>query len=219
VAPGPARRRAGTALLAYGSVGIVLLGGFLAVLLFTAVQAQDVLSTLDASRDEVVAALDDVTAALQTSGETLNGVSASLEETGSALIEAGRLAAIIGPGTSVLADQAESFSIFGQRPLEGMASPLRDASTSLEALSARLDAAGISIDANAPSVETLGTRLAGVAGSLQASRDRLAQFDLSLGVWAYLALIAFVVLVIWLMVPAIVAFWIGRRWRRENPTE
>ena len=219
IPPGPARRRAGTALLVYGSVGVMLLGGFLTALLFTAFHAQDVLGTLDTARDEIVVALDDVHAALQTSEATLTGVSASLEETGDSLVEAGLLASILGPGTSVLADQAGSFGILGQQPFAGMAEPLRDVSTSLEELSARLDAAGVSISDNAPTLATLGTRLGSVAVSLQVSRDRLAGFDLSIGVSATVALLALVVALVWLMVPAFVALWIGRRWRRENPAE
>ena len=216
IPPGQVRRRAGTALLVYGSVGVVLLGGFLALLLLTAVHAQDLLDTLDASRDEIVATLDDVGAALQTSEETLAGVSTSLGETSASLSEAGRLAAIIAPGTSTLADQAGSFAIFGQQPFEGMVGPLRDVSASLGDLSARLDAAGASIGDNAPTVATLGSRLGSVAVSLQGSRDRLADFELSLGAEATIALVVLMVLVIWLMVPAFVALWVGRRWRRDE---
>lgn len=205
------------ALLVYGSVGVVLLGGFLAVLLLTAIHAQDVLDRLDASRDEIVATLDDVGAALQTSEATLAGVSTSLGETGASLVEAGRLAAIIAPGTSMLADQAGSFAVLGQQPFEGMAAPLRDVSLSLDDLSARLDAAGGSIGDNAPTVATLSGQLGTVALSLQGSRDRLAAFELSLGAEATIALVVLMVLVAWLLVPAFVALYVGRRWRRDDP--
>ncbi len=216
IPPGPSRHRAGTALLAYGVVGVMLLGGLLLALVATAASAQGMVETLETARDELVVTLDEIDAALQTSEQTLTGVSTSLEETGASLVQAGVLASILAPGTSGLADQASSFGILGQLPFEGMAQPLRDVSISLQELSGRLDAAGVSISGNGPTVAALGARLGGVSDSLQASRDRLDDFDPSGGIWVTIALSAIGLLVIWLMVPAVVAVWIGRRWRREN---
>ncbi len=216
--PDRSRIRAGTGLVIFGIVGVVLLSGVLAALLFSAVSAQGMLDTLDTTRDEVLVALDEIDAALRTSEETLTGVSTSLEETGASLVQAGVLASILAPGTSGLADQAGSFGILGQLPFEGMAEPLRDVSTSLDELSARLDAAGSSISTNGPTVAALGSRLGGVSDSLAANRDRLAGFELSIGLTASLGLIALVLLVIWLMVPAFAAIWIGYHWRRAEPS-
>lgn len=210
------RARAGTALLIYGIVGVLLLSGLLVGLLVAAVRATDMLATLDTQRDVIVAALDEVDTALQTSETTLGGVSVSLDETGASLAEASVLASLIAPGTSLLADRAESFGVLGQRPFDGLAGPLRDVSGSLEALSTRLEAAGASITRSGPRVEALGERLGSVATRLEASRERLAAFDLSVGVSAVLTFLGLILLVLWLMVPAIAAIVIGRRWRQPD---
>jgi hypothetical protein len=217
IPPGPARRRAGGWLLIYGVVGLLLMGGLFVATLTAGFMARDGFARVDETIDEVVAVLDSTGAALTQADTTLVGVSVSLTETAGAIDEAAALASILADGAVTLADTAGSFSILGQNPLEGVESPLREASTSLEELSLRLDATAVALADNATDVEALGERLGDVATSLGAARDRLAGVDTQLGGAGLTALVVILTLIAWLAVPAVVAIWVGRRWRRENP--
>jgi len=219
VPPGPARRRAGTLLLTYGIVGVLLLGRLFAATLTVAFMGRDGFERLDATIDEVVAVIGSTSAALEQADTTLAGVGVSLTDTAAVIDEAAALAGIAADGATTLSQEVAGFSLLGQNPFAGVQQPLADIGLSLEALGISLDVAGVSLGDNAQEVETLGERLGTVAVALTATRDRLASVDTQLGGAATLAIIVLLTILGWLAVPAIAAIWVGRQWRAQNPRD
>jgi hypothetical protein len=217
VPPGAARRRAGTALLAYGLFGLVLLGGLALATLVAGVMGRDGIERVDEAIDEVVAVLDATTASLRQGDVTLTNVGVTLGTAATALDEASGLASSLADAAEQLAATASSFEILGQQPFGGVAEPSQSAAESLDRLATQIDAIAEALTTNAQDVTALGDRLGTLADSLTVSRDRLAAVDTSLGGAGLLALGVLLAIIAWLMVPAVAAVAVGRRWRRENP--
>jgi len=217
IQPGPTRRRAGTLLLTYGVLGVLLMGVLFVALLAAAVMGRDGFTNVDATIDQVVSVLDTTTAALEQADTTLTNVGTSLEDTSAVVEEAVNLAAIVSDGAVTLADKAGGFCILGQCPLAGVDQPLMDASKSLAELGGKLGTVGESLGTNATDVTAMGQKLGDVAVSLAATRDRLANIDTQLTGSVLIAIGVILAIIAWLTVPAFAAIWVGRRWRRENP--
>jgi hypothetical protein len=217
IPPGPSRRRAGSLLLTYGIVGVLLLGSLFAATVAVAWMGRDGFARVDQTIDEVVTVLDSTSAALDQADTSLGGVGVSLTEAAGALDGAIALAGTVSDGAGTLADQVGGFSILGQNPFSGVEQPLRDSAESLDALSIKLGAVALALADNAGDVTVLATRLGAVSESLQATRDRIAGVDTQLGGASLLAVIVVLATISQLMVPAVAAIWVGRRWRAENP--
>ncbi|MFN8622291.1 MAG: hypothetical protein U0869_16285 [Chloroflexota bacterium] len=216
IQPGPARRRAGTLLLTYGIVGVLLMGVLFVALLAAAVMGRDGFSNIDSTIDQVVSVLDSTTAALQQADTTLTNVGTSLEDTSAVVVEAVDLSKILSDGATTLSDKASTFCILGQCPLNGVEQPLADASRSLAELAVKLTAVGSSLDKNSGDVTAMGAKLGDVATSLAATRDRLANVNTQITGSVLIAIGVLLAIIAWLAVPAFAAIWVGRRWRREN---
>lgn len=217
IAPGPSRRRAGTLLVTYGVLGILLMGVLFVATLSVAIMGRDGFTRIDQTVDEVVGVIDSTSAALDQADTTLAGVSVSLGETAAALDEAGVLAITLRDGAGTLADQAAAFNILGQSPFSGIVQPLKDAGSGLDALSGKLDSTAAALGTNAVDVAAMAVKLGAVSDSLVAARDRISSVDTSLNGAGALAMGVVLAIIAWLAVPAFAALWIGLRWRRENP--
>ena len=117
--------------------------------------------------------------------------------------------------TSGLAETASSFGILGQHPFAGLSDGLTQASASLDQMSQQLTGAATSLAGTAPRVATLGVQLATLAADVAVTRGQLAGLNLDADRALLLVLGVLMVLVAWLLVPALTAMWLGRRWRRE----
>jgi hypothetical protein len=217
IAPGPSRRRAGTLLVTYGVLGILLLGVLFVATLSVAFMGRDGFTRLDQTVDEVVGVIETTSAALDQADTTLAGVSISLGETANALDQAGALALTLRDGAGTLAEQAAAFNILGQSPFEGIAQPLQDAGAGLDGLSGNLDSTATALATNATDVAAMAVKLGAVSDSLQSARDRIVSVDTSLNGAGALAIGVVLAIIAWLAVPAFAALWVGLRWRRENP--
>src|SRR3954454_16733645 len=102
IQPGPTRRRAGTLLLTYGIVGVVLMGVLFAALLAAAVMGRDGFTNVDETIDQVVAVLDSTTAALQQADTTLTNAATSLQDPSAVVEEAVGLSKILSDGAITL---------------------------------------------------------------------------------------------------------------------
>ena len=82
-------------------------------------------------------------------------------------------------------------------------------------MSQQIDAAATSLGATSPQVAAIGDKLTLIAADLDAIRAQLAGLNLDLEYALLLVLGVLMVLIVWLLVPALTAIWLGRRWRRE----
>ena len=65
IAPGPSRRRAGTLLVTYGVLGILLMGVLFVATLSVAIMGRDGFTRIDQTVDEVVGVIDSTSAGME----------------------------------------------------------------------------------------------------------------------------------------------------------
>jgi hypothetical protein len=209
------RRRAGSLLLVFGLVGSIVLGGLFLVLGYAALRVDSSLTRVSQARDQVVLILDHASAALTTAGGITGNLSDTVTHTSAAVEGGAEVAAQLSGTTSSLAGTASTFGILGQHPFAGVSDGLQQTSSTLEQMSQQLAAAATSLGASAPQVATVGDKLTTIAADLDAIRAQLAGLNLDLEYALLLVLGVLMVLIAWLLVPALTAIWLGRRWRRE----
>jgi hypothetical protein len=207
------RRRGANALIAYGLVGIVLLGLLGVAVVYVAFRAADSQARLDAQRDRIVQLLDDTASALQTADQATSGVGTSLGASADALRSASDLARLVSDGANRLADQA-GFSILGQQPFVGFTDDLQKIAGQTQALSQSLGQTAGSLTQNGTDVAALGAKLGVISEDVAGIRTSVADLSLDYASWVWLGALVALVILGWLAVPAVAALWLGRRWRR-----
>ena len=135
------QRRAGTAMLVFGVIGVVLAGLIALALVGTAIATRDLDERLAADQAQLAQTLDDLattTAAVVTSMEN---ASATLETSSTSILHARDVLDALASATTSLADGLE-ISILGSQPFAGAAARFRTFSEQVAIF--REDAAGIS---------------------------------------------------------------------------
>lgn len=219
IPPGPLRRRAGSLLLAYGIVGIVLMGILLTATATAAWLARDGFTVVDDAIAEAGAVLDDTEAALLSAESVLAGVSVGLAEAAVTFEEATTVTSDLGSASRSVGELASGFEIFGQTPLGAIAGPFTTAGTSLVDLSVRTGNVATALRGTAEDVTELGSDVGGIATQLAESRTKIGTSDPRLGISGTLAVLVILGIIAWLGAPGIIAVWVGLRWRRENPKD
>jgi len=219
IPPGPLRRRAGSLLLAYGIVGILLMGILLAATATAAFLARDGFTVVDDAIAEAAAVLDETDAALRSAESALAGISVGLGEAALTFEEATTVTGDLGAASSSVGDLASGFEIFGQKPLGALAGPFTSAGTSLVDLSARTSTVAGALRGTAEDVTELGGHVGAIATQLAESRLQIDEGDPRLGISGTLAVLVILGIIVWLGAPGVIAVWVGLRWRRENPKD
>ncbi len=207
------RRRAGSALLSWGVVGLVVLAVFAAAVGFAATRIQAALGTFGTERDRLVVLLDNTSSALDTAGQAIDHAGTSLGDAGAALGDAGTLAGTVSIGARNLVDVA-TLSILGQQPFAQFADSLNAVAGDSDRLAASLASASVSIAGSTTDLGTLEGRLRAIHDQIGLVRGDLSAMDVGSGGWLPAAVMGAVALIVWLAIPAVAAIWLGLRWRR-----
>lgn len=201
----PADRR-GTALVAFGVAGLVLLGACLAAVVAAVVPLADTAAVLEQQRTEAVALIGPAASALESTASSAENAGTSLGSS----VAAAREAAVV---TGQLADALQGLAAFS--------SAFGDTASRSRALSDDL-----ATTANALAQNQLDS--ASTAASLRALADRLQQLGRTLGaadspppsaladVAIPLALLLTALVLLWLAGVALAAIWLGRRLRADG---
>jgi hypothetical protein len=212
------RRRLGTALIAFGAVGIVLL---LAVAILVGLSLDGLgraATDLAAPRDEAIAMLEPAAA-----GSSMAIASSRWAARSVAARRAADLMNRLAGAFDGLATLG-SFDLFGARPFEAVTGQFGSIATEARALAADLGTTSVALDANVADSTAVATDLRALADQLDRLRDSVqddgapATDPTTAGTLLRVALIVILALLAWLAVPAIAAIEIGRRWRRGRET-
>ncbi len=208
------RRRIGLGLVAFGLVGLVLVGAAFALVLGTLSAVDDAVTGFERQRDELVAMLGPASDALEGAASSASNASNSLTETAAAARNASQL-------TSRLAESFESlaslgtFTILGARPFAQVADQFAAVGVESRELSGDLSLAADSMSTNIADSQA-------VAADLLALSEQLDRLEASVegtgspaaadpGLPLALARLVLLGLLLWLAVPALVSIWIGGR--------
>ena len=167
------QRRAGTAMLVFGVIGIVLAGLIALALVGTAVAARDLDERLMAEQAQLAETIDELattTAAVVTSMEN---AAATLETSSTSILHARDVLDALATATTSLADGLE-ISILGSQPFAGAAARFRTFSEQVAIF--REDAAGISdrLTTNADDMSALAVRVESMETRLRDYAERIA---------------------------------------------
>jgi hypothetical protein len=217
-----ARRRAARLLLAFGVSGLALLV-LSAVLVIGALGAvAEAAGTIDAQRARLVALIDPTEAVLDRAAGTSANAGTSLQASAGSARDGAALSLQLADAMEAMA-RAAQVDVFGVRPFSGLADELAAVAASSRTLATDLDATAGALAANV-------TDTRAVAGDLGALADELARLRTELDATTAagvstasgpdlptlvgLARLVLLGLLAWLAIPAVVAVWLGWRFRR-----
>jgi hypothetical protein len=215
------RRLLGVGLTAYGLLG---LGAALLVVVATLAIGPELdaaAQRIDSQRDEIVTTLESSASALERTADLADETAGALASSGEIASEAANVSRRLANTLSRLATTFGSFQVLGNQPFAPLASDatqlaaqLRGIATDLDALGIRLGSISRGIPALADDLDTTAQQLVALADDL----EQLAVTDSAPTVLRWLA-IGIVLLVAWLVVPALIALGVGiNLLRRPNPT-
>ena len=158
-------RRLGVGLLIYGVGGLILLGGAM-LAMARPLDAMDSLTvTLEEQRGALLSSLKDTSRTLGSAAEATTGFDQSLEQARASTERAAVLSRDVS-GTMDELSRSMRVSVFGTQPLAQLAVPFERAGQQLLALGTDLDGIGTALQGNSDQIETIGTDLARLQGSV-----------------------------------------------------
>jgi hypothetical protein len=213
---GIAPRRLGTALLAFGLVGLVLAAIVAAGLIAGAAAARNLDERLDADQARLVELLDQLVATVDRAAVTTDNAGRTLATTGQTVDAAGAML----DGLAVVADELAGsldFSILGQRPLAGAARQFGAFAEEVRVLGVSVDQLSASLETNAGDTAALAADIERLSGQVDGIAERIASFDRTSELVDLLVAGSFLLglLVAWLAVAAGFTAWVGWRLRRS----
>ncbi len=202
---GPARRRLGAALTAYGAIGVVLLGtaALLVAGLFDAGRGP---LGLEAERRQLVELLDATGRALRDAETATREADASLAATAAAAASGSRFSTDLGTTLRGLAASLR-ISILGSQPFAGAADGFDRVAGQASGVAADLDAAAASLRLGADDMRVLADDLADMRAEVLRVRAGMKDV-LQLDQWR----LAVAAILAWLAVPAVLSLVVGLRW-------
>lgn len=213
---GIAPRRLGTALLAFGLVGLVLAAIVAAGLIAGAAAARNLDERLDADQARLVELLDQLVATVDRAAVTTDNAGRTLATTGQTVDAAGAML----DGLAVVADQLAGsldFSILGQRPLAGAATQFGAFAEQVRVVGGSVDQLSASLETNAGDTAALAADIERLSGQVDAIAGRIASFDRTSELVDLLVAGSLLLglLVAWLAIAAGLLAWAGWRLRRS----
>ena len=210
VSPGR-RRLLGVGLTAYGLLGLTAASLVVIATLAVGPELESAFERVDQQREAIVATLESSASALERTADLADQTAGALASSGEIASEAANVSRRLADTLSRLASTFGSFQVLGNQPFAPLASDatqlaaqLRGIATDLDALGIRLASISRGIPALADDLATTGENLVVLAADL----EELAVAESSTTVLRWLA-IGLVLLVAWLVVPALIALGFG----------
>jgi hypothetical protein len=210
------RRRLGSALLAFGGIGLGLIVASGVLVLGSLAVLDDAASGFERQRTEVVALLEPAAAALERAATSASNAGASLGATRDAAARAAVLTARLADSFDSLAGLS-SFEILGARPFGSIAGQFAQVGTEARLVSTDLTNAAAAMSTNVTDSAAVATELHALADRLESLRTGLddstspAPSTTDTGLQIGLARLVLLGLLTWLAVPALLSLWAGAR--------
>jgi hypothetical protein len=209
------RRRAGTALLVFGVIGIVLAGVIALALVGTAIATRDLDARLEADQVRLAETLDELAVTTAAAVRSIENASATLGTSATSVDHAREVLDELASATDSLADSL-GITIFGNQPFAGTAQRFRTFSDRVRVFSE--DATGIatSLTTNSDDLTALAERVTLMEDQLNNYAERVAGSERigQIGTWIALSVLLGGLLAAWLAVAAGACAWVG--WRLRN---
>jgi C4-dicarboxylate-specific signal transduction histidine kinase len=209
------RRRAGTALLVFGVVGVALAGVIAAALVGTAIATRDLDERLQADQARLAETLDELAVTTAAAVTSVENASRTLQTSGTTIVHARDVLDELASATDSLADSL-NISILGRQPFAGTAERFRTFSERVRVFSE--DATGISdsLSTNADDMSALAERVALMETQLNDYAKRVAGSERigQIGTWVAVSVLVGGLLAAWLAVAAGACAWVGWRLRK-----
>jgi hypothetical protein len=175
------RRILGRVLVAYGVLGLLVIAGAVAI-------GGPAIGRVEGMISSAVSSMSSASRVAATTADAFDGFGQSMEQARSSASDAASLSREAAATSADLAD-AMSISIFGARPLIGLADDFSATSQQLQGLAVDLDAIGLALTASDDDLARVERRLRSLAADLSELRDRIgAQADqpaISIGLLFY----------------------------------
>lgn len=213
---GIAPRRLGTALLAFGLVGLVLAAVVAGGLIAGAAAARNLDERLDADQARLVELLDRLVATVDRAAVTTDNAGRTLAATGQTVDSAGAMLDSLAAVADELAGSLD-FTILGQRPLAGAARQFGAFAEEVRVLDVSVDQLSASLETNAGDTAAMAADIERLSGQVDGIAERIASFDRTSELVDLLVAGSFLLglLVAWLAVAAGFTAWVGWRLRRS----
>ena len=209
------RWRAGTALLVFGVIGIVLAGIIALALVGTAIATRDLDERLQADQVRLAETLDELAVTTAAAVKSIENASATLQTSGTTIVHAREVLDELAASTDSLADSL-GITIFGNQPFAGTAQRFRTFSDRVRTFSE--DATGISdsLATNADDMSALADRVSLMETQLNDYAERVAGSERigQIGTWVAASVLLGGLLAAWLAVAAAACAWVGWRLRK-----
>jgi hypothetical protein len=209
-------RRLSTGLLIYGGIGLALALLGLLAMVYVGNRVTTLADTTGERVETMVATVEDTATVLKDAGTTALSFANTLERTPPTVRQAAQTVESMRQTLLTIQSQLGQFTILGSRPLGNVADQFGRIATDLEGLDTRLDLIASDLEdnrdkllANARSLTALGERLDTVADDLASGFIQDTLDDVRI-----LLIVLVLVLVLWTAVPAVGALLFGIWLRR-----
>jgi len=207
------RRGVGAGLTAYGLAG--LLAGFLVVAatISAASGLQPAVENIDHQRDAIVASIEHSAAALDHVATIADDAAVGAGQAADIASKSADVSRRLADTLSRLAETFGSFGILGNQPFAPLAADAAQVAAQLRGIAIDLDALGISISGVAREIPALSAEVRALSDDLDTLATELASLEVSADAAAAFRwlMVGIVVLLAWLLVPAVVSLVAGIR--------
>ena len=210
-------RRLATGLIAYGAIGVVLAVIAAVALIYGANRVSSVRDRVDRQVTAVIDTLSRTSTALDDASASASSFAVTIERTPPAVRQTAQAVADLRTDLRSVQQQMGAIVILGGAPLAGVSDAFGRMASNLDGLDERLEMIASDLDANrsalltnADSLDAFGEQLAAISTELESGSVRDNIDDVLVA-----QLILSVALVMWIIIPAVGALWLGR-WLREE---
>jgi hypothetical protein len=209
-------RRMGTALLVFGTIGVIV-AGLVAVGLFGgAIAARNLDERLSDNPARLVKTLARVDATMAQTVTTVDNAGSTLTTTSETLQSAGDVLGRVADTSDTLSASLAAISILGAQPLRTAGERFGELATDARAFQQKADALATNLGTNAGDTGALADRIDDLRGEVTSLQERVAGFEAtgeiaSLLFWGSLLL---GLLAAWLATAGAACAWVGLRLRR-----
>ena len=210
-------RRLATGLITYGAIGLILslIAGI--ALVYGAVRLSSVADRVDRQISTVVETLGRTSTTLDDAATSARSFATTIERTPPAVRQTAQTITDLRTDLRSVQAQMASITILGSSPLSGVSDAFGRMASNLEGLDERLELIASDLEGNRGALIANADSLAGFGDQLQAVSTELESGSVrdNLDDVLVAALILSVVLVVWMIIPAAGALWLGRWLRSE----
>jgi hypothetical protein len=205
------RRAIGVGLTAYGLAGLV--AGILVVGATLAVGTglEPTLASIDRQRETIVASIEHSATALDHVATVADDAAVAVGQAADIASGAANVCLRLADTLSRLASTFESFAILGNQPFAPLAADAAQVAAQLRGIAGDLDALGISMGRIAREIPALSAEVGALSDDLDTLATELASVEVSADAAAAFRwlMVGIVVLVAWLLVPAVASLGAG----------